>query len=106
MSMTIEDVIRDERRRAHKKRDLAEAFRDEANKIPALKHAKRHDQIADWLEALKKSEEKQKEAEVCAKLQLLNELLTKSKDHALTATDIQALIDEENKKIEPQKGWY
>ena len=46
--MTIEDVIRDERRRAHKKRDLAEAFRDEANKIPALKHAKRHDQIADW----------------------------------------------------------
>ena len=37
--MTIEDVIRDERRRAHKKRDLAEAFRDEANKIPALKHA-------------------------------------------------------------------
>ena len=101
--MTIEDVIRDERRRAHKKRDLAEAFRDEANKIPALKHAK---QIADWLEALKKSEEKQKEAEVCARLQLLNELLTKSKDHALTATDIQALIDEENKKIEPQNGWY
>ena len=26
MSMTIEDVIRDERRRAHKKRDLAELF--------------------------------------------------------------------------------
>lgn len=64
---TIEDAIKDERFRAEKKRELAEAFQDMVNKESCMRIAAKHDQYAAWFEELvllrKEKEEASKEAD-------------------------------------------